>query len=449
MGPPFRRAGVLGVRLISAQWVLPVSVPPIRDGAVLVEGDRIVAVGTLAQLDASAPPETTREHFDGCVLTPGLVNAHTHLTLTALAGVVPPAPFAEWLPSLVAAMKPWEIEDHEASGVIGAEESLLAGVTVVGDIAYGTAEVASASRAGLGGVYYWELLGIHAEQITAELARLRYPADPAKYGPRVVCGLSPHSPYTSGPELLRAVHDTAGELRVPVAIHIAESQAELDVLRDGSGPLSQVATRTAFGFTPPGTGTVPYLASLGALVATTAVHVCHVSPQDIEVLTHTARGIVTCPRSNRYLSNPVPQIAPFLAAGVPVGVGTDSSASNHDLDLLAEIRELRDAERGLSPEALLAIATLGGAEAIGVDEGFGSLEPGKFADLTVFDIVVVDDEPARAVVQSGGRRTVRAVMSGGVWRVADGCLLVTDHGAARRGAHATAVAHSALGTDSA
>ena len=157
-------------------------------------------------------------------MTPGLVNAHTHLTLTALRGVVPPMPFAEWLPRLVAAMAPWDIADHEASGVVGAEECLLSGVSVVGDIAYGAAEVASASAAGLGGVYYWELLGLRPEEIDRTLDYLRYPACREDYGRRVVCGLSPHSPYTSRTlDCCKHVHRKAAELGVPTAIHVAES----------------------------------------------------------------------------------------------------------------------------------------------------------------------------------------------------------------------------------
>ena len=224
--------------LVSADWVVPVNREPLRDGAVVTCGDVVVAVGLRSELEARYPAEA-RSHFAGCVVSPGLVNAHTHLTLTALAGVVPSLPFAEWLPRLVAALKPWEIADHEASGVVGAELSLASGVTVVGDIAYGAAEVASASRAGLGGVYYWEVLGLDAPSLPAELQRLRYPELQHAFGSRVVTGLSPHSPYTSGPGLLRAVHDTAERFGVPVAIHVAESAAESELMHLGTGPLAR------------------------------------------------------------------------------------------------------------------------------------------------------------------------------------------------------------------
>ena len=428
--------------LVSADWVLPVCAPPLRDGAVLVEGDRIAAVGHRESL-AARHPGTENRHFAGCMMTPGLVNAHTHLTLTALSGVVPPLPFTEWLPRLMTALGPWEIADHEASGVIGAEECLACGVTVVGDIAYGAAEVASASAAGLGGVYYWELLGLHAEQVSGELERLRYPKRPEAFGSRVICGLSPHSPYTSGPGLLRAVHDAATTLGVPLAIHVAESDAELELLERGTGPLAAVASRTAFGFHPPGTTTLRYLNGLGALHGATVVHLCHLDPADIPLLASQARGAVTCPRSNRYLDNPVPRVSPLLDAGLPVGIGTDSSASNLDLDLMAEVRALREAQPELDSGDLLHIATLGGAAALGMQGAFGTLEPAKFADLSLFRIDGGTD-PVDALVEQAGAETVLAVMSGGEWRVDDGQLLARDDAAHARAAGAKARSRAAL-----
>jgi cytosine/adenosine deaminase-related metal-dependent hydrolase len=423
------------VLLVSADWVLPVTAPAVPAGAVLIDGDRVVAVGPLEALQAQCAADTPREHFGGCVITPGLVNAHTHLTLSALAGVAPPAPFHEWLASLVGSLAPWEIADHEASGVIGAEESLASGVTAVGDIAYGAAEVASASKAGLGGVYYWELLGIAPEKIADQLAYLRYPRTPDAFGPRVVCGLSPHAPYTSGPALMRSVYAEAARRCVPFAVHVAESAAEFELMHEGTGPLAGVASRQAHGFTAPHVSTVAYLDSLGALEGATAVHCCRLEPGDIETLAARGANVVTCPRSNRYLDNPPALVAPLLEAGIRVGIGTDSSASNHDLDLMAEVRALHAAEPTLAAETLLRIATAHGAVAIGVADRFGALATGMQADLAVF-AVGPTDAPADAVVERGGRPTVGAVMSGGVWRVRDGELLARDPAAAVRAADA-------------
>jgi aminodeoxyfutalosine deaminase len=429
--------------LVSAAWVVPVNREPLRDGAVVTCGDVILAVGPRGELEARYPAEP-RSHFADCVISPGLVNAHTHLTLTALAGVVPPLPFAEWLPRLVAALKPWEIADHEASGVVGAELSLASGVTVVGDIAYGAAEVASASRAGLGGVFYWEVLGVDAADLPAELTRLRYPDSQDAFGARVVPGLSPHSPYTSGPGLLGAVHETAERFGAPLAIHVAESAAESELMHLGTGPLAPVASRTAAGFAAPGVGTVAYLNGLGVLDAATAVHLCELEEGDIARLAASVRGAVTCPRSNLYLHNAPPLVEPLLAAGIAVGVGTDSAASNADLDLLGEVRALHEAEPGIPARTLVEIVTARGAAAIGVGDRFGALSAGLQADLAVF-AVGPTSEPEFALVEHGGAGCVRAVASGGIWRVLEGELVAHDPVAASRAARAGQASLDAIG----
>jgi 5-methylthioadenosine/S-adenosylhomocysteine deaminase len=143
------------------------------------------------------------------------------------------------------------------------------------------------------------------------------------------------------------------------------------------------------------------------------------------------RGVVTCPRSNRFLHNSPPLVAPLLARNISVGAGTDSAASNVDLDLLGEIRALRRAEPTIPARTLIEIATARGAQAIGVSDRFGRLAPGYQADLAVFALGATED-PEGEVVSRGGTATVRAVASGGVWRVLDGELVARDQRAAAR-----------------
>jgi len=415
--------------LITADWV--------------VENGRVTAMGRLRDLEGAFGGRERRD-FPGCVITPGLVNAHTHLALTALEGVVPPMPFAEWLPRLVKAMASWGPDDFAASATLGAQRALQAGCTVVGDIVYGPESVAAAADHGLGGVFYWELLGIEAEELPATLERLEFPvADGGRCGLRARCGLSPHSVYTAGPRLLQAVREAALELDVPFSIHVAESSAETSLLRSGEGPLAETAGRMARGFTPPGSGSVTYLDRLGALDGATAVHLGQALPTEIPRLAATVRGIVVCPRSNGYLSNALPRVERFLHSGIPVGVGTDSSASNIDLDLMAEVRALHQAEPEIPDRSLLELATAMGAIAIGVEDRFGILEPGAEADLAVFAIGPTE-EPETALVRAAGRETVQAVMAGGIWRLLEGALVSPDRRAEAAAAAATERAREAL-----
>lgn len=431
--------------LICADWVLPISRKPIRDGAVAIVNGHVAAVGRKRELLGAYEDQECRVFRDS-VLMPGLVNAHTHLALTALQGLVPPVAFEQWLPQLVTAMKSWSHDDFAASAAVGAERMLEAGCTVIGDVVYGPESVAAAADNGLGGVYFWELLGIDADELPAVLERAEFPVvGGGRCGMRTRCGLSPHSVYTAGPRLLQAVRETALELDVPFAIHVAESTAETRLLRDGDGPLAGTAARMAKGFKPPGTGSITYLDRLGALDGATAVHLCQCSPTEIPRLAATVRGIVTCPRSNRYLSNPIPRVDRFLRSGVPVGIGTDSVASNYDLDLMADVRCLHDAEPDIPVRTLVEMVTAMGAIAIGVEDRFGILEPGMEGDVAIFKIGRTE-EPEAAVVRLAGRETVDAVMASGVWRVLEGKVISPNTDAAAAAAAAAARAAKVLGS---
>ena len=405
--------------LITADWVLPVSRPPIRNGAVLIERGVVREVGPARDLEGL---DAEHERFDhpGCVLTPGLVNAHTHLSLTALGGLFEADDFAIWLGRLVEAVRAWDIGDHAASASLGAHRCLEAGVTVVGDIAYGPESPSAALVAGLGGAFFWEVLGIGAPALDAELEKLEFPvAERGACGSRMRCGLSPHSAYTSGPQLLRAVHEASLQWGVPFAMHVAESRVETDLLRDGSGPLLEVAERAAHGFRVPGVGPVAYLDRLGVLDGATVVHAGHISPTDIVRLASTARGVVTCPRSNAFLSNPVAPVARLLRAGIPVGIGTDSAASNHDLDLMEDVRALHALDPSIPPKTLVEMATAMGAIALGLEDRFGILEPGMQGDVAIFRIRETHD-PEADFVRLAGAKTLEAVYTTGAWRIREG-----------------------------
>lgn len=398
--------------LITASWVLPVSSPPIRDGAVLVDGDSVMAVGAASELQ-SRHPDVERIDFGACVLLPGLVNAHTHLCLTGLHGMVPSAPFTTWLPALASLSRDLTVSDRYDAAKKGALESLAAGVTVVGDIAYGPESALAAQAVGVGGVFHHEVLGGTGAGLRDELPGFFPPEVDAS---RIRWGISPHSPYTAGPELIRTTHDISDELGIPFAIHAAESAAERELLASGSGPLAGLAERLAHGFSPPGTGAVEYLDGLGALDGATLIHLGEIDTHEVSLIAARARGAVACPRSNEYLENRAAPVGALMDAGVPTGLGTDSSASNHDLDVTRELAALRSAEPSIPARALLESLTFKGAEAIGIADRFGALQPGHAADLAVFPVDGGDD-PEAAFADAAGDVEPVAVMSAGVWRI--------------------------------
>jgi aminodeoxyfutalosine deaminase len=411
--------------LIHAGWVLPIASNPLRDGAVLVHGDRIADVGPLAELVRAHPGEQV-ERNDGCVLLPGLVNAHTHLALTVLGGLLPSVSFGEWLPLLVRAMRALTPEALEASAALGARQCLEAGVTVVGDIAYGSASVHAARQAGLGGAFFWEVLGIQPDTLEHALADDGYPAPPGRTppDPRIRAGISPHSPYTSGPGLLRAAHAFASAQRVPYAIHVAESHAEAELFEHGSGELAGTAGRFAMGLVP-GSGVTPvhYLDELGVLDGTLAVHCVQLRGDDIDVLAARTAGVVLCPRSNAYLDEGPAPVAALEAAGTRLALGTDSSASNLDLDLLDEARAVRQLAPALAAERVVRMVTADGADALGMGGTVGSLAVGYQADLAIFRCAADAPDPYEGLIGCVGRPSLESVMAGGEWRVRKGRTL--------------------------
>lgn len=405
--------------LITADWVVPVASPPIRDGAIHVRGSQIAAVGLAEDLKLETG-DTDIHEYPGCIAMPGLVNAHTHLALSCLRGHVPPQPFAEWIRWIPVAWRALDDDDIAASISYGASRCIMSGTTVVGDIAYGPESIAIAGDAGLGGAFFWELLGMDAADIEQKLYDADFPSDPAAMcSTRSRCGLSPHAPYTSGPDLIRKLHSRAVAQGSAFAIHHAESDAEVQLLRDGTGPLADLAQRLAHGFEAPGVSATMYLAELGALEGSVLIHCTKVHPADMPVIARRAAGVVLCPRSNEYLRNGAPPAWRLAGARVRLALGTDSLASNDDLDLFEEARTLGRHEPRFAAQRLVEMLTMDGAAVLGLSDQFGTLEPGKQGDVAVYRIPP-GNAPYEGLLGHAGRHSIEAVLSAGTWRVLHG-----------------------------
>ncbi len=384
--------------LLRAAWVAPVASPPIRDGWVAVHGGEIVAVGSGRA--AGLPLDLSRDQRDlgDVLLTPGLVNAHTHLELTCYAGRIAPAPFWEWIGNLIPLRAaPGQIE-RESRGVRdGAEQSLRAGVTCVGDISRCNLHWPVLKPLRLRKVCFVELLTL-ADHPPRNPDELRAGVDAVVEDELLTVGVTPHAPYSVPAGQIRAAIALAAERRRPWTTHWAESPEEIAFLAGVEQGLPEWVQPgpARFGIRPPLTDPFVYLDSLtGAAPPGLLAHVNYIDDRGIDRLAAAGHCVAYCPRAHRFFGHPPHPFRELLAGGVKVVLGTDSAASNEDLSVLKEAQFVaRNVKDAPTADALLRMITLDAAAALGLGAAIGSIEVGKRADLAAFPC----DPPAGDVV---------------------------------------------------
>ena len=371
-------------RRLSAEWVYPVAAQPITLGAVLVgEDGRILAVGRDAEVPR--PPGVPAEHFPDAILMPGLVNAHTHLELTGLAGQVDEPRFDAWIRSVRSLKEMRSVEDFRVAARKGVQQCFAAGVTTVAETGDSGSIVEALDELGGRGVVFQEVFGPHPGQCEDSIAALasRVALLETFASDHLRIGVSPHAPYTVSGSLYRAVAILAKNEGLAMAVHIAESQAESDLLATGTGPFQQAWRKRGIPLPEPlGDSPIAWLERHGILgPGLLCIHSIRVDETDIDLLARRECAVAHCPVSNRAHGHGDAPLRALLDAGIPVGLGTDSEISASP-DLLAEARLARELG-GLSASEALQLATMGSAEAIGWGEAIGGLEAGRWADLVV------------------------------------------------------------------
>ncbi len=378
------------------------SAPDIENGTVAVEGAVITYVGPRA----AAPPGRDVELGD-VVLAPGLVNAHTHLDLTVLRGRFDGLGFFDWIRALTAARAALSPDQLLESARAGIREGLLAGITTYADTAPNGAPFEAMRELGVRGIAYREVFGPDPAQRTQSMEGLR--ATIAEMRPRetelVRAGVSPHAPYSVSDELFGAVARYANDERLPLATHVAESEDEALLIARGEGAFTAFLRGRGIEVAPRGRTPVDVLDKHGVLDTNALlIHCVRCDDRDIATIAQHECGVATCPMSNRYFGHGTPPVAEMHAAGVRLGAGSDSMASNVRMDILHEARVALGADA--SEREVWELATLGGARALRLDHAIGSLEPGKQADLAAFPLEADLDAPARAVFVAVAGRVV-------------------------------------------
>jgi cytosine/adenosine deaminase-related metal-dependent hydrolase len=363
--------------LLTAAWVVPVVAPPIRDGIVGVREGRIAWVG--APSDPSRPDGQPRSLGPG-VLLPGLVNAHCHLELTTLAELAHQGlRFVPWIERLVAERARLDPAAAREAARAGIEELRSTGTVAVGDVSNNLAHLDLLRESGLDAVVFFELLGWDPAQAGSVLQRAEARLAEVASSGRVRVELAAHATYSVSAALFAALVARGG----PGAVHLAESAEESRFLGRGGGELAAFLERRVgpVPFVPPERSPVAYLESLGVLHrGLVAAHCVQLVAEDCALLAKHGVHVALCPRSNRNLGVGVAPVPALEAAGVSLCLGTDSAASGGRLDLMEDVAALQREFPGLAPAAIVRMATLGGAEALGLPD-LGSLERGKRAAL--------------------------------------------------------------------
>ncbi len=322
------------------------------------------------------------------VLAPGFVNAHTHLELTRLGGELTGASsFTHWLSQVVQKRRSWSREDHVSSVKAGAAMALESGTTLVGDISASGMSIKALTDSGLRRVIFEEVLGLAPAAAPAGIATLETRLANADPDPLLTHGISPHAPYSVSTTLYRGISELARRKALPLATHLAETRAELEFLKSGTGEFRNFLSSLGVlpeGWAAPGQSPIQFMDSLGVLDnSPLLVHCNYLDTDSIARILGRRCSVVYCPRSHAFFGHDPHPVRALLDSGINVALGTDSLASNHSLSLLDEIRFLFRNRKDLTSEEIIRMATVNGAAALGFGGLLGRLRRGFWADFTV------------------------------------------------------------------
>ena len=368
--------------LFRAKWIFPVSGTPIFNGALEVRGKKIVKLGSFKEIRK----ETVRAKlvdFEDSVILPVLVNAHTHLELSALRFRLPPSgSFSFWVRNVIKRkneLSPFEMKE---SAKFALDEMWKEGIGIIGEISNSAITFEPLCSSSFFGYYFQEVIDFKGIKKLTPLS------------PPVSCSnfkvtYSAHAPYSVSPLLLQAIKSYNRKRKKLFVIHCAESTEEVEFLKTGRGffrDLLKEKGQWNESFVPPGTSPVKYLHSLGVLDENTLlIHAIYVTDEDIAILRKTRAKVCICIRSNLFIGVGTPPVEKFLKEGIKLCIGTDSLASNDKLSIWEELKTISSFYPAISPEKLLELATFQGAQIFGF-RNLGALAPGFLAFFIVVNL---------------------------------------------------------------
>jgi cytosine/adenosine deaminase-related metal-dependent hydrolase len=392
-----------------ARWVIPVDRPPIEGGVVTIAGRRIVEIGRNA---SSQPPRDLGD----VALLPGFVNAHTHLEFSLLERPLgsPGMAFPDWI-RLVVERRRQEAKSlmvetdgfqrfRRRAATAGLAEMRASGSVALADVATPGWPRECFPADDLDVTIFLELLGLDSQREEGLLAMASsFVLDLQDAAGGLRPGISPHAPYTVSPKLVERACQLSNSERCPVAMHLAESRDELELLAHHAGPLVEMLNSLSAwhaAAVPRGKRPLDYLRLLATAHRALVIHGNYLAQDEIDFLAvHRQRmSVVYCPRTHAYFGHKPYPLTEMLTAGVRVAIGTDSRASNPDLRLLEELRHTAQHHPAVSPDDILRMGTLSAAEALCIADKYGSITVGKSAALTVVPLPADSREPLIVVL---------------------------------------------------
>jgi cytosine/adenosine deaminase-related metal-dependent hydrolase len=368
---------------LTARFLFTAEGPPRRDAVVAIADGRIEAIGKRRANDPAID-------LGNAAILPGFVNAHTHLEFSDLKSSLAPRAktFADWLRKVIAYRRGRTEAQRRAAVIRGLGESIRFGTTCVGDIATGSPiELLSAGASTpCEATVFLESIGLRAKRADESYAASAEHVGHGATGD-IRVGLSPHAPYTVQPALVRRLTSLSAVAAAPLAMHLAETREELDLLRTGGGPLHDLLVELDAwqpDIIPQDSAPLDYLRLLSNAPRALVIHGNYLTDEEIAFIAarRDRMAIVYCPQTHAFFGHSPYPLAKMLKAGAVVALGTDSRASNPDLNLLAEMRHVAKSHSVL-PAKIVELATINGATALGRAGELGSLTPGKRADLAI------------------------------------------------------------------
>lgn len=395
------------MKILSAEYILPISSEPIKNGAVVVDETKIVAVGETSEIIKQFPTAIV-ENFGESVITPGFVNCHSHLELSIMRGFLDDVEdnFFKWLiKTSVTRDQKLTAQDIEVSALIGAVEGAQAGVTCFGDIGrFGRAGFEAMKKTGLRGVIFQETeFSPHNENAVEDFGKLKdkFLALQSDETNLVKVGISPHAPYTVSRKLFELIADYSITNDIKISIHAAESVSEEQLMLHNLGAMADFYRERGIDWAAPNLSSIEYLNKIGVLQAKPLLaHCILTNERDFELIGESNSSIAHCPKSNAKFGHRIAPFEQFLDNNLRVGLGSDSVASNNLCDILEEgrfaaltARNRTDKNRLVNAKEVLETMTLGGAKALQLENEIGTIESGKHADLAVISLENIAQHP--------------------------------------------------------